>query len=254
MEFQAKFRERQRASAPIPRLKIKIPVPSPKSEPSSRDAAPKTEAKPEKPKNNDVPSMKIEKVKTEAPPPIKTEKIKSDGMPKISEKPKAEAPTKPIDKAKVGEAAAKTSEKPRTEAPAKSDRPHTSKSDKYYAWKMESVFVPFKGREMTISTRLRVQHDAVTEAPPPKPPRSASNLEEDREYHAEPAASSDELSDDADAEDALLHRKKRQRVAELVQLPERPTAAKEAKRVSEEEAIKKAEQLKRRKEDMQVIR
>jgi hypothetical protein len=117
---------------------------------------------------------------------------------------------------------------------------------------MEGVFVQFKGREMTISTKLRVQHEAVADAPPPKPSKSASAMEEDRDYHAEPAASSDELSDDADAEDALLHRKKRQRVAELVQLPERPTAAKEAKRVSEEEAMKKAEQLKRRKEDMQA--
>ena len=45
------------------------------------------------------------------------------------------------------------------------DRPNSSKTDTSFAWKMEGVFVPFKGREMAISTKLKVSHDVVAKAP-----------------------------------------------------------------------------------------
>ena len=70
----------------------------------------------------------------------------------------------------------------------------------------------------------------------PKPVKTVSAAD-DKDYVAEAAESSDDLSDDADAGDPLLqHRKKRPRVAEPPERPppEKPAAAKDAKRVSEE--------------------
>ena len=45
------------------------------------------------------------------------------------------------------------------------DRPNSSKADTSFAWKVNGVFVPFKGREMTISTKLNVPHGMVAKAP-----------------------------------------------------------------------------------------
>ena len=236
LEFQAKFRASLRASAPIPRLKIKLPVSKPDS-PSRADAVIKTES-----------PLKPEMVKSEVP--IKTDKFKdrakSTDVVSKSDKPKTDAPIK----------SEKSRSEPRSDTiPIKSEKPKNeasikSKSEKYHVVRMEGCFVEFKGREMKITVKLRRQETATDDVVP-KPSKQVIALT-DKEYVAEPAESSDDLSEDADAADLLLHRKKRQRVAELVQLPEKVSAAKEAKRLSEEEALKKAEQLKRRKEDMQV--
>jgi hypothetical protein len=49
----------------------------------------------------------------------------------------------------------------------KRDTSHTRKEENCYTWTMEGVLVPFKGREITISTKLRVPQNEVAKAPLP---------------------------------------------------------------------------------------